>query len=170
MSLGRSRRSNDGRLQVDLEIPPDTTSPRRHLGCHPSWGWEPTGANMTIYPRFTTHLLQGLSADHRICSNSTNPLSIVIPCYSAITVKLSPTAAFNQTHQAICNTVKRGLTNGLLKISVTWGDEQLMYNKIKVYKSLLFPKQFMSDSALGVWLLTGNMNTKPVSSIGQFGD
>ncbi len=92
------------RLQVDLGFQSDTTSPGRHLGCHPSWVWEHTGANMAVYPPSITHLPQGLSASQRICSNSSNPLNMAAVPYSstvwqhlrANTWKLCPTPAFNQ--------------------------------------------------------------------------
>lgn len=70
-------------FQVDPGILPDTTTPRRHLGCHSSWGAEPTGANMAVYPCSVRHLLQGSSGlGDSICSNSPNPFNMVPQRYS----------------------------------------------------------------------------------------
>lgn len=124
-------------LQVDLGIQSDTTSPRRHLGCQPSWVWERTGASMAVYPHSTTHLPQGLSAGQRICSNSSNPLNMVAAPYSSaskqITVKLCPTPAFNQIQSS--NTWHYEERISINSWMYYWGPcpicggEQLMYDK-----------------------------------------
>lgn len=101
-------------LQVDFRIQSDTTSPRRHLGCHPRWVWDRTGANMAVYPHSTTHLPQLQAKEYAVI-----PLihSIWWQCCTAAMAAPRSILQWNRAqhlplikyNQAICDTAERGL-------------------------------------------------------------